>query len=276
MKERVEAIRRRLAASGRDIELVAVTKGFPVDAIRAAVAAGCPMVGENYAQEVVAKFSELRRAAEAGDGSSEPPVCHGAEPPLLSSGGPRAAEPPLLSSGGPRGAEPPLLSSGGPRGAEPPLLSSGGPRGAEPPVCHFIGRLQSNKVRQLAPYVAVWESVDRSSLLAEIAKRAPGATVLIQVNATGEDGKGGCTPDEAPRLADEARRLDLDLDGMMTVGPTSGDPAETAAAFTVVRRLVDSMHLRTCSMGMSGDIDQAFELGTTRVRIGSAIFGSRT
>ncbi len=221
VKERVEAIRRRLAASGRDIELVAVTKGFPVDAIRAAVAAGCPMVGENYAQEVVAKFSELRPAPEAGDGSS-------------------------------------------------------GPWGAEAPECHIIGRLQSNKVRLLAPYVAVWESVDRSSLLAEIAKRAPGATVLIQVNATGEDGKGGCTPDEAPRLADEARRLDLDLDGMMTVGPTSGDPAETAAAFTVVRRLVDSMHLRTCSMGMSGDIDQAVELGTTRVRIGSAIFGSRT
>lgn len=201
-------IRQRLAASGREIELVAVTKAFPVDAVRAAVAAGVSRIGENYAQEVVAKLS-----------------------------GPDA------------------------------------PIGA---AVHMIGRLQSNKVRMLAPYVEVWESVDRSSLLAEIARRAPGATVLIQVNATGEESKGGCLPDVAPALVAEARTLDLDVDGMMTVGPTSGDRAATAAAFAVVRRLVDSLGLRTCSMGMSEDLDIALEHGTTRVRVGSAIFGSRS
>lgn len=208
VQERVTAIRERLASSGRDIELVAVTKAFPVDAVRAAVAAGCSMVGENYAQEVAAKFS----GPDAPDGAS----------------------------------------------------------------VHYIGRLQSNKVRLLVPYVAVWESVDRPSLLTELARRAPGATVLIQVNATGEEGKGGCHPDAAAALVDKARTLDLDVDGMMTVGPTSGEPVATSAAFGQVRRLVDSLGLKTCSMGMSGDIDLAIEHGTTRVRVGSAIFGSRS
>ncbi len=58
------------------------------------------------------------------------------------------------------------------------------------PAIHFIGRLQSNKIRQLATSVDVWESVDRASLLDEIARRRPGATVLIQVNATGEAAQG--------------------------------------------------------------------------------------
>ena len=67
-------------------------------------------------------------------------------------------------------------------------------RGRPRPAIHFIGRLQSNKVRQLAGTVDVWESVDRAGLLDEIARRDPGATVLIQVNATGEPDKGGCLP----------------------------------------------------------------------------------
>ena len=62
------------------------------------------------------------------------------------------------------------------------------------PRWHFIGRLQRNKVRKAAPFVALWHSVDRLSLGAEIARWAPGAAVLLQVNTSGEEAKAGCTP----------------------------------------------------------------------------------
>jgi pyridoxal phosphate enzyme (YggS family) len=185
-----------------------VTKGFGSDAVAAVMAAGCTMIGENYAQELLAKLDEL-------------------------------------------------------------------PATVPRPRVHFIGRLQSNKVRQLAAAVDVWESVDRASLLDEIARRRPGATVLLQVNSTGEAGKGGCPPVEVEALAARARNLDLDLDGLMTVGPTGGDPATTRRAFELTRRLTDALDLATCSMGMSGDLDLAVAAGSTRVRVGTALFGAR-
>jgi PLP dependent protein len=144
------------------------------------------------------------------------------------------------------------------------------------PAIHFIGRLQSNKVRRLAAAVDVWESVDRAPLLDEIARRQPGATVLIQVNATGEAHKGGCPVAEVETLAEHAKSLNLDLDGVMTVGPTDGDAAATRQAFERTRRLADELVLPTCSMGMTGDLDLALDAGTTRVRIGTALFGPRT
>jgi PLP dependent protein len=143
------------------------------------------------------------------------------------------------------------------------------------PAIHFIGRLQSNKVRQLAGTIDVWESVDRASLLAEIALRDPGATVLIQVNATGEAGKGGCPPADVSILAEHARTLNLDLNGLMTVGPTDGDVALTERAFGLTRRLSDELGLSTCSMGMTDDLELALAAGSTRVRLGTALFGPR-
>jgi len=140
---------------------------------------------------------------------------------------------------------------------------------------HFIGRLQSNKVRQLAPIVDVWESVDRASLLDEIAKRRPAATVLLQVNATGEDDKGGCRPDAVAELLARGLDLNLDVNGVMTVGPTNGEPAETQRAFTAVKALAIDLGLPTCSMGMTHDLSIALDCGATRVRIGTALFGER-
>lgn len=140
---------------------------------------------------------------------------------------------------------------------------------------HFIGNLQSNKVRQLAAIVDVWESADRSSLLDEIAKRCPGATVLIQVSATGEHGKGGCAPEEVAALVGHGLDVGLDVDGVMTVGPTNGDPAETRRTFTTARMLATDLGLATCSMGMTHDLDLALDCGTSRVRIGTALFGPR-
>jgi pyridoxal phosphate enzyme (YggS family) len=141
---------------------------------------------------------------------------------------------------------------------------------------HFIGRLQSNKVRQLAGVVDVYETVDRAKLADEIAKRDPGARVLLQVDTTGEPAKGGVPLDELDRLADHVRSLDLRLIGLMTVGPTEGGPAAAAPGFRSVRAAVDRLGLAVCSMGMSGDLEVAVAEGSTQVRIGTALFGARS
>jgi len=140
---------------------------------------------------------------------------------------------------------------------------------------HFIGRLQSNKVRQLAHLVTVWATIDRASLIDEVAQRIPGGKILLQVNAAGEERKGGCLPADVPILLEHARAKGLDVRGLMTVGPTGGSPEETRSTFLTVRGLVDVHGLEVCSMGMSGDLDIAIECGSTEIRVGSALFGER-
>jgi pyridoxal phosphate enzyme (YggS family) len=143
------------------------------------------------------------------------------------------------------------------------------------PRVDFIGHLQSNKVRQIADLVDRWCTVDRPSIVKEIAKRDPGADVLIQVNATGEDSKSGCAPDDVRDLRDRCVERGLRVLGLMTIGPT-GQPAQAAEeGFRIVRSLVDDLGLSVCSMGMSHDVDVAVACGSTNVRIGSALFGAR-
>jgi pyridoxal phosphate enzyme (YggS family) len=143
------------------------------------------------------------------------------------------------------------------------------------PEVHFIGRLQSNKVRQLAGIVDVWCSLDRASAIDEVAKRAPGARVLIQVDTTGDPGKGGCDVGETAALVDRATERGLIVRGLMTVGPTGGDSEAARPGFRRVRALVDELGLDECSMGMSGDLVVAVEEGSTEVRVGTALFGPR-
>jgi pyridoxal phosphate enzyme (YggS family) len=153
-------------------------------------------------------------------------------------------------------------------------------RGVPAPAVHLIGQLQTNKVRHAAGRVACYETVDRAKLATEIARRDPGATVLIQVDTSGEPRKGGCPLDQVAALADHVRGLGLALDGLMTVGPTGvtlepGGAEVARAGFRSVRALVDRLGLRTCSMGMSADLEVAVEEGSTRVRVGTALFGNR-
>ena len=143
------------------------------------------------------------------------------------------------------------------------------------PEWHFIGRLQRNKVRRIAGVVTSWDSVDRAELLREIAKRAPGARVLLQVNVSEEAGKGGCEPRELDRLLVEAAEAHLQVDGLMTVGRT-GDPEAARPGFRLLRRLCDEHALPVCSMGMSADLDVAVDEGSTLVRVGTALFGPRS
>jgi PLP dependent protein len=143
-----------------------------------------------------------------------------------------------------------------------------------PPV-HFIGRLQTNKVRSVAAMVDMYETVDRVSLATEIAKRAPGASVLVQVSPDGDPDKGGCALAEVPALVDTCRGIGLQVDGLMTVGPTVGGAEAARPGFRGVRAMLDRLGLRVCSMGMSDDLEVAVQEGSTQVRVGSALFGPR-
>jgi uncharacterized pyridoxal phosphate-containing UPF0001 family protein len=249
---RADAVRDRIRRAGGDpekVRLVAVTKGFDADAVRAALAAGLVDVGENYAQELTAKQAALAETLEPAP-----------EARAIGRGtGARTTT-----------TEPAPEARAMDRGMGAGSLGST----VRAPRWHFIGRLQSNKVRQVAPYVTLWQSVDRLSLGQEIARRAPGAAVLAQVNVSGESTKGGCRPEELLGLLDGLRALGLDVQGLMTVGPLAA-PEAARPGFRELRRLADLHGLAVRSMGMSDDLEVAVEEGSTMVRVGSALFGPR-
>jgi hypothetical protein len=206
------SVRERIAAAaaraGRDpaaVRLVGATKTVPAERIADALDAGLTDVGENRAQELLAKA---------------------------------------------------------------PVLATR----ADPPTWHFVGRLQRNKVGGLTPWVSCWQSVDRLALAEVVARRAPGAHVLIEVNLGDEPTKGGCPPAETGPLADAGRGLGLRVDGLMTVAPQAGD---RRGWFAALRELGATLGLAELSMGMSDDYEVAVEEGATMVRVGRAIFGAR-
>ena len=209
--DRLSALRERLSQAGGDhVRVVAVTKGFDAGAATAALDAGLVDVGENYAQELLAKAGELRG------------------------------------------------------------LPATGPQ----PQWHFIGRLQRNKIRKIADLVHLWHSVDRIELATEIARRAPGARVLIQVDVAGIGGRGGCPPDETAQLVAGCRQAGLDVAGLMAVGEP-GPPEQARPGFRLLAAQAADLGLTELSMGMSADIEVAVEEGATMVRVGTALFGPR-
>ncbi len=149
--------------------------------------------------------------------------------------------------------------------------------GSTPPPfeVHFIGQLQTNKVRVLAPIVSLFGSIDRPSQVREVAKRAPGARVLVQVGVPGSHGKAGCPQADVPALVESATAAGLRVEGLMAVGPTIGGPQAARPLFRSVRALATRLGLATCSMGMSDDLEVAVQEGSTQVRIGTALFGER-
>jgi hypothetical protein len=204
--DRVARVRSEISnAGGSEVSLIAVTKSFGIDALRAASAAGCEGVGENYAQELLEKVRD----------------------------------------------------------------------GLPPIDVHFIGALQSNKVRSLAGHVALWQSVDRESVVDELGRRAPGASILIQVDTTHEPTKGGVAPELLDTLRTRAESVGLVVKGLMTIGPTDGTPQECEKSFELLRRLVNEQGLSVCSMGMSADYRTAVACGSSMVRVGSGLFGDR-
>jgi len=150
----------------------------------------------------------------------------------------------------------------------------------------LIGHLQSNKARLAAGLFARIQSVDSSKLLDHL-DRAAGETgrplrILIQVNAGQDPAKFGCELTEAPGLVEHALRCPhLRLEGLMTIGPLDPHPAVARRTFDTLRELRDDLATRLgvalpeLSMGMSGDLAEAIAAGSTQVRVGTALFGSR-
>jgi len=139
---------------------------------------------------------------------------------------------------------------------------------------HFIGQLQSNKVRLIAGDVSCWQSVDRIGVAEQIARRQPGARVMVQLDLAGIAGRGGCPPAEASALVDGCRSLELDVVGLMGVG-APGSAEEARPGFRTLVSLADELGLPERSIGMSDDALTAVEEGSTMVRLGSALFGPR-
>jgi pyridoxal phosphate enzyme (YggS family) len=206
LSRRLDDVRARIRNAGRDpdaVSVVAVTKGFGVDVAAAAVAAGLVDVGENYAQELLAKAAAVAGAR-----------------------------------------------------------------------WHFVGSVQRNKVKALAPVVHLWHGIDRPPIADAIVRHAPGAAVLVQVNVSGEPAKAGCEWADVEDLVAHAAGLGLDVRGLMAVGPT-GPPEAARTGFRRLRATADRLGLRECSMGMSADLEVAVEEGATIVRVGTALFGPR-
>ena len=225
LADRLFLLRERIAGacarSGRDpvsVRLLPVTKGFPADTVREAIALGLQEFGENRVQEAEGKIPSVE------------------------------------------------------------------PR----PRWHLVGHLQSNKAKRAAQLFDVIHSIDSDAIAAEVSRRAVQAdrriACLVEVNTSGDRDKFGAAPDRALELLLAAGRLEgIELQGLMTIGPLEGGPEGARRAFQSlarIRREAAGAGLLTedadLSMGMSDDFEIAIEEGATIVRVGTALFGSRS
>ena len=150
---------------------------------------------------------------------------------------------------------------------------------------HFIGPLQSNKTRPVANSFAWVHSIDRLKIAQRLSEQRdvflPPLQVCIQVNVSGEASKSGVSLAELPGLARAVASLPrLRLRGLMTIPEPTADVALQRSRFAALRQLMaqlraDGLDLDTLSMGMSDDLEAAIAEGSTMVRVGTAIFGSR-
>ena len=226
IEKNVAEIRRRISdaaeKAGRDkreIMLLAASKTMPSEAVRAAIAAGVDVCGENRVQEMVAKLEDA-----AYEGA--------------------------------------------------PL--------------HFIGHLQTNKVKQVVGKVNLIHSVDSVRLMEQINRHADSLgivqPILLEVNIGGELSKSGISPDKLDLLLESAGSFPaLAVKGLMTIPPETENPAESLRYFAEMYNLYvdikgkkyDNVSMDFLSMGMSADFEYAIAAGANIVRVGSNIFGPR-
>ena len=154
---------------------------------------------------------------------------------------------------------------------------------------HFIGHLQSNKIKELLKYpITCIESLDRLDIAEKLHQRLlmekRTMDVLIQVNTSNEESKFGVHPDDAIDLVKAVAQLDtIRIKGLMTIGLFSAEQAQVRACFQLLKKLsitiaglpIPRVDMKELSMGMSGDLETAIEEGATIVRVGTAIFGKR-
>lgn len=144
---------------------------------------------------------------------------------------------------------------------------------------HFIGKLQTNKVKALLPYVHAIHSVDSLKLAQKIHREAESLgriiPIYLQINATREPQKSGFSPEDLRANIEDICKLEsVFVSGLMCMGK-EGDPEETRMAFRLCRELANEYDLEACSMGMSADYPIALTEGSTMVRIGRKIFEDR-
>ena len=156
---------------------------------------------------------------------------------------------------------------------------------------HFIGHVQTNKIKMMAPYVSVIQGVDNYDKLAEIDRQAARfnrhITCLLQLHIATEETKFGFSPDECTAMLDEGKWRELKnitIGGVMGMATNTDDQKQVSSEFRRLhdifqsykdRYFKDSPDFNTISAGMSGDYELAIEAGSNMVRIGSSIFGER-
>lgn len=153
---------------------------------------------------------------------------------------------------------------------------------------HFIGHLQSNKVKQIIDWIYLIHAVDTVGLATEVNHRAGSAhrtvDILLEVNTTGEQSKFGLQPERTVEFVKKLQALEnIRICGLMTIGPFLPDPEGSRPMFRQLRLLKDeianlrqrNVSMQHLSMGMTGDFEVAIDEGATILRIGTAIFGSR-
>ena len=153
---------------------------------------------------------------------------------------------------------------------------------------HFIGHLQTNKIKEVVKYADCIESVDRLDLAEKLSRRLQTENktidILIQVNTSAEESKFGCKPEEAAALTEKIARLPaLSIKGLMTIGIFSDDMDKVRLCFKLLQKIrqeikaknLPCVSMAVMSMGMTGDLEVAIEEGSTLVRVGTAIFGKR-
>ena len=225
--ENIAKVKKNIAAAARsagrdpdEVTLVAATKVQSSDTIRAAIAAGITVCGENRVQELTAHLADY-----AYDGAR----------------------------------------------------------------VHFIGHLQTNKVKYVVGRVDLIESVDSEELIRLIDKRAQNLgivqDILIEVNIGGEASKSGVKPEEVEALVALAASLPgVEPRGLMAIPPVAQEPGANRAVFAAMRQLFidikgktynNKVNIDCLSMGMSGDFEDAIAEGATQVRVGTALFGAR-
>jgi PLP dependent protein len=208
VKRNADAVRARIAAAAArvnrdpaDVDLLAAVKYVPLEELGVLRAAGIDLLGENRAQDLVAKaqnFPEYR--------------------------------------------------------------------------WHFIGQLQSRKVKLIAPHAQLIHSVDSESALEQLGRHAlPQTEILIQVNVAREADKAGVAPDE---VGDFVQASPVPVVGLATMPPFTEDPQASREPFAALRELARAHGLHHLSMGTSQDFEVAVEEGATIVRVGSTLYGT--
>ncbi len=150
---------------------------------------------------------------------------------------------------------------------------------------HFIGQLQSNKVKDILPHCTLIHSLDRLSLAQEIQKRATHpVSVLIEIHSSPEATKAGIAPEELEVFAKQLENMDkIRIQGVMTIAENADEAQKVRQCFKTTKTCFESLkglHLKNAdlkylSMGMSNDYEMAIEEGANLIRLGSAVFGAR-